>query len=250
MDRRTVWAILLMMVIAIAPALFLKKPAQRGSGAAGQRGRHRSVAASGCRRHSAAPTACGCVPAPRIHAAPRPRGPATADDTVSVTSPLYTYGISTRGARLVQAELRALRLHGGGERDRARNSCRRTVDLLSLTVVRGRDTVRFQGRPFTRLTSALSVNRPDGAHPHRGAGRRRLELTYTFQPDDYRIDVKGQATDIGPNGGAAAWWEWAPPSTTPRPTRTRTTATWRWSPSATTPSAPISAAWSRGSAGC
>ncbi len=35
MDRRTIWAILLMMAIAIAPAIFMKqKPAgQRGSGA-------------------------------------------------------------------------------------------------------------------------------------------------------------------------------------------------------------------------
>ena len=40
MDRRTIWAILLMMAIAVTPALFLKKPnasAARG-GAAGQRG--------------------------------------------------------------------------------------------------------------------------------------------------------------------------------------------------------------------
>jgi hypothetical protein len=34
MDRRTVWAILLMMVIAVAPALFLKKPASRVGGLA------------------------------------------------------------------------------------------------------------------------------------------------------------------------------------------------------------------------
>ena len=34
MDRRTVWAILLMMVIAVAPALFLKKPAARSPGRA------------------------------------------------------------------------------------------------------------------------------------------------------------------------------------------------------------------------
>jgi len=34
MDRRTVWAILLMMAIAIAPAIFIKKP--RGSGEGGK----------------------------------------------------------------------------------------------------------------------------------------------------------------------------------------------------------------------
>ena len=39
MDRRTIWAILLMMAIAIAPAIFHEEAArQRDSGAAGQRG--------------------------------------------------------------------------------------------------------------------------------------------------------------------------------------------------------------------
>ena len=37
MDRRTIWAILLMMAIAVAPAIFMKKPAP-SPGAAGQRG--------------------------------------------------------------------------------------------------------------------------------------------------------------------------------------------------------------------
>jgi hypothetical protein len=36
MDRRTIWAILLMMVIAVAPALFLKRSAPRVGGEAGR----------------------------------------------------------------------------------------------------------------------------------------------------------------------------------------------------------------------
>ena len=35
MDRRTVWAILLMMVIAIAPAIFIKRPPRPAPGAGG-----------------------------------------------------------------------------------------------------------------------------------------------------------------------------------------------------------------------
>ena len=30
----------------------------------------------------------------------------------------------------------------------------------------------------------------------------RLELTYTFSPDDYRVRVSGRASDVGPNGGS------------------------------------------------
>nr|MBA3497269.1 hypothetical protein [Gemmatimonadales bacterium] len=33
MDRRTVWAILLMMVIAIVPAIFIKRPPRPAPGA-------------------------------------------------------------------------------------------------------------------------------------------------------------------------------------------------------------------------
>ncbi len=53
MDRRTVWAILLMMVIAVAPALFLKKPAAPAGRAGGQPVRRVRHVARACRRRSA-----------------------------------------------------------------------------------------------------------------------------------------------------------------------------------------------------
>ena len=101
MDRRTIWAILLMMVIAIAPAIFMKKaPAagqrgQRGSGADTSATSSGPVLDSGARR-----TARDSVAAPghrqplrpaepradstTAPLAPRPRRPAS-DDTVRVT---------------------------------------------------------------------------------------------------------------------------------------------------------------------
>ena len=118
-----------------------------------------------------------------------------------MTSPFYAYGISTRGARLVQAELRRYASMAEGEQDRRAQLLPPDSDLLSLTVVRGRDTVDFRDAVFTPSTSALSVNRPESLTLTAEREGVRLELTYTFQPDDYRIDVKGQATDIGPNGG-------------------------------------------------
>src|SRR4029079_19035626 len=108
MDRRTIGAILLMMAIAVAPALFLKKPARNAG--AGQR-------ASGADTTLVADSAKSLQPSPDQAALPRqdsshvsrtpaPSGGASAmapEDTVLVTSPLYRYGVSTRGARLIQA---------------------------------------------------------------------------------------------------------------------------------------------------
>ena len=208
MDRRTVWAILLMMVIAVAPALFLKKPAgQQGGGAAGQRSSDSvataapdsvaTVRAADTANPPAAPAA-SVDTLPRGPAAPRPRGP----DTVLVTSPLYTYGISTVGARLVRAELsRYPSMAPGDEQERA-EILPEDSELLALTVVRGRDTIDFSDAIFTPSAPRLAVR---GDTPLQLGSEKdgvRLDLTYTFGADDYRIRVSGKVSDIGPNGGA------------------------------------------------
>src|SRR5512145_2454527 len=107
MDRRTIWAILLMMAIAIAPAIFMKKaPAgQGGSGAVTPSDSSSAVVRDSIRApqasaESARAAASDSLPrgpaAPPVVGAAAPQ-PGSADDTVRVTSPLYTYGISTRG---------------------------------------------------------------------------------------------------------------------------------------------------------
>src|SRR3954454_16029440 len=99
MDRRTVWAILLMMVIAIAPALLIKRSASHTVNAPGtvpdSAGQVDSAAPA-----SAPPAAAGeriASPAGATAAASRPAAAPTAaaEDTVAVTSPLYSYGVST-----------------------------------------------------------------------------------------------------------------------------------------------------------
>ena len=210
MDRRTVWAILLMMVIAVAPALFLKKPAeQRASGAVGQRGGDSvaaaapdSVATVGAADTGPTPPA----PAPTASADTLARDPAAPPsrraDTVLVTSPLYTYGISTVGARLVQAELsRYASMAPGHERERA-EILPEDSELMALTVVRGRDTIDFSDVAFTPSAPRLAVS---GSTPLQLSGEKdgvRLDLTYAFGPADYRILVSGRVSEIGPNGGA------------------------------------------------
>jgi YidC/Oxa1 family membrane protein insertase len=204
MDRRTVWAILLMMVIAVAPALFLKKPANRAGGRADSlsvttpdtspapaRADRPTVAAPDTARPAADSTA----------AIPSAGAPA-AEDTVRVTSPLYTYGIGTRGARLVQAELRRYASMAPGEEQKRAQILPKGSDLLGLTVVRGRDTVDFRDATFTPSAGSLVVS---GETPLRLSAEKngvKLDLTYTFEPDDYRVRVSGRASDVGPNGGA------------------------------------------------
>jgi YidC/Oxa1 family membrane protein insertase len=200
MDRRTLWAILLMMVIAVIPALLLKKPAPQPAARSA-----RDTAAT-------APSATQSRPAAGADSSPRPQpsiaspGDSTAaatasEDTVAVSSPLYTYGVSTRGARLVEAELHRYPSVAPGEQGRRAQIMPEGSELLGLTVVRGRDTVDFQDAVFTPSTDSLAVR---GDTSLRLAAERngvRLDLTYTFSPDDYRVRVSGRASGIGPNGG-------------------------------------------------
>ncbi|MBA3319029.1 MAG: membrane protein insertase YidC, partial [Gemmatimonadales bacterium] len=204
MDRRTVWAILLMMVIAVAPALFLKQPANRAGGKADSL----SVttpdtvpAPAAADRPTVAPDSVRPAATDSARAAPTPNAPAR-QDTVRVTSPLYTYGISTRGARLVQAELRRYASMAPGEEQQRAQILPEGGDLLGLVVVRGRDTVDFRDATFTPLAESLTVS---GETPLRLSAEKNgvtLDLVYRFEPDDYRLRVSGRASDIGPNGGA------------------------------------------------
>jgi YidC/Oxa1 family membrane protein insertase len=201
MDRRTIWAILLMMVIAVAPALLLKKPAPRPAAPDADS----AAVAPGVVPDSPA-VARDADSAPRLQPAPEaPRdrtvAPSAAEDTVRVTSPLYTYGFSTRGARLVQAELQRYPSMAPGEQRRRAQIMPEGSDLLGLTVVRGRDTVDFRDAIFTASTERLAVSAEASLRLAAERSGVRLELTYTFSPDDYRVQVSGRASDIGPNGG-------------------------------------------------
>ena len=201
MDRRTVWAILLMMVIAVAPALLLKKPAKR-------------PAAQGARDTAAAtPSPAQSAGTARADTSPRlePRPASTADstapapgteDTVRVSSPLYTYGVSIRGARLVEAELQRYASMDPGEQGKRAEILPQGSELLGLTVVRGRDTVDFRDAVFTPSADSLAVRSDTSLRLTAERDGVRLDLTYGFSPDDYRVSVSGRASGIGPNGGA------------------------------------------------
>ncbi|MFL5473245.1 MAG: membrane protein insertase YidC [Gemmatimonadales bacterium] len=206
MDRRTIGAILLMMAIAVAPALFLKKPARNA--AAGQRG-------SGADTTLAADTTKALPPSPDQVTLPRqdsasvgrtaaPSGGAGAvahEDTVLVTSPLYRYGVSTRGARLIQATLPRYRSMAASDSGRPAQILPHDSRLLGLSLIVGRDTIPLDDWPFTASAERLAVRGPTPLRLRSSRNGIDLELTYLFHPDDYRIDVSGHATGVGPNGG-------------------------------------------------
>ena len=203
MDRRTVWAILLMMVIAVAPALFLKKPAPRPAGQADSLSVASDPSPAPAGADRPAVTARDTAPSAADSSVPAPSaGAPVGEDTVRVTSPLYTYGISTKGARLVEAELRRYASMAPGEEQRRAQILPKGSALLGLTVVRGRDTIDFREATFTPSAENLAVS---GKTPLRLSAERdgvRLDLTYTFEPDDYRVGASGRVSDVGPNGGA------------------------------------------------
>jgi YidC/Oxa1 family membrane protein insertase len=208
MDRRTIWAILLMMAIAVAPALFLKKPAPPAGKTAPPRASGAAVSPDSSSRVSPAPAsqaagpAAGGATANSKPASQPPRGPANpTTDTVQVTSPLYTYGISTRGARLIQATLPRYRSMAPADHGRPAQILPDDSRLLGLTLVVGRDTFRFDDWSFTASAESLAVTAPTPLHLRSSRNGIDVELTYTFRPDDYRIEVSGQATGVGANGG-------------------------------------------------
>ncbi len=200
MDRRTIWAILIMMVIAVAPALFLKKPAPRPAG------REAGDTASVAPRPTASSAAEAADSSPRLQppadsSQAQAARPAAPGGTVRVTSPLFTYGFSTRGATLVEARLHRYASMAPDQQGERAQIMPQGSDLLGLTVVRGGDTVDFRNAVFTPSADSLAVAGDTSLRMAAELNGVRLELTYAFSPDDYRVRVSGRASDIGPNGG-------------------------------------------------
>ena len=214
MDRRTIWAILLMMAIAVAPAIFMKKPvAPAARGEAGKRASgtvvspDSSAAALGPSSRNKGSAGKSTPDSSKATASPPTRLPADtpgaegATDTVRVTSLLYTYGISTRGARLIEARLPRYRSMAPGDSGRAAQILAEGSKLLGVTLVLGRDTIPLHDWPFTASAQSLAISRPTPLRLRATRDGIDLDLTYTFRPDDYRIDVAGHVTGVGPNGG-------------------------------------------------
>ncbi|HET7468816.1 MAG TPA: membrane protein insertase YidC [Gemmatimonadales bacterium] len=195
MDRRTIWAILLMMVIAIIPAIFIKRPPPAATPAGGD-----TTAAA------AAPASPRPAPAVRTPDTVRSAGVDTASSapavhTISVSSPLYAYGVSTQGGRLVSARLARYRSMAPEDSGRTAQILPRDSRLLGLTLITGRDTVPLESLAFTASADSLDATQGAPLRLTTARGPLQVAIEYHFAPDDYRIEVKGHVTGMDPNGG-------------------------------------------------
>ncbi|MGH7569430.1 MAG: membrane protein insertase YidC [Gemmatimonadales bacterium] len=199
MERRVIYAILLMLVVAVAPSLIWpsKRPAgtRPGAQAAGDSGGRSPAPEPG--RAAVPPT----EPRDRLTTPTAPT--AQAADTVWVTSPLYRLGFSTKGGVLVVAELPGYQSLAPGDSARPAQLVPPGRPLLTHRLVQEADTVSLADWTFTpsahqlRIEAGGSAGRLDFT-ARRGAAE--VALTYRFEAADYRFTVDGQVTGLGPQG--------------------------------------------------
>src|SRR6266851_9453606 len=136
-----------MLIVAVVPSILFpsKKPAVRRSG--GQ-----TDTALVTRESVTAPTG---VPVPTARPPVRPT--AAPAETVWVTSPLYRLGFSTRGARLVRAELLAYRSFAPADSGRAVQLVPPGQSWLVYARTGESDTIALSDWRFSPSAAALHV---------------------------------------------------------------------------------------------
>lgn len=134
----------------------------------------------------------GDDPAPAAAAPPR---------VVSVDSPLARFEFSTAGGRLISAQL--LRFPSFTRDGPVELLEPGSVGALTGRVVAGSDTLDLASLPF-EVEPANGLLLSEGGAPQTlrfiyrdPAGRRNVEVAYTFRPDDYVIGVEGRVTGGG-----------------------------------------------------
>jgi YidC/Oxa1 family membrane protein insertase len=137
-----------------------------------------------------------------VQAAPAAPGLAVREDTITVRSPLYAFGVSTKGARLVSARMNRYPSMFPGEKGQPAELVRPGDDVLAPALVIGRDTVSLANWRFEPSATALDASGgPQTLRLTSSQGSIGVELAYTFRPDDYRIGVAGRVTGLGSTGG-------------------------------------------------
>ena len=148
MDRRTLWAVLLMMAIFFVPTFFMKKPVRPVTPPASQAASDTAPVVApptvGPSAAAAAPVAPGSVTA----------GPA---DTITVTTPLARYGVSTRGGVLTSLELERYKSTAPATKGTPAELVRQGSPLLGLAVISGSDTLHLDQWDFHAEPASVSV---------------------------------------------------------------------------------------------
>jgi YidC/Oxa1 family membrane protein insertase len=194
-DRRIILAIVLMLIVAVLPSVLFppkRQAVKRTDGqAAGDTASVARALAPAAIRESLTARPLDRLTAPVLAPA----------ETVWVTSPLYRFGFSAVGGQLVHAELLDFQsftpLAPVGRVQLVRDG----RPLLAFRLVVGADTVSLADWDFTPGAPALRVDR-ENARLSFSAARQgaRITLDYVFAPDDYRFQVEGRVSGLGPTG--------------------------------------------------
>jgi YidC/Oxa1 family membrane protein insertase len=190
MDRRFIWAMALMTLIVMTPALLMKKPPVVVSSTADSVA---TVAPVPAPAPGLAPVATTTSPTGLTEAAP--------EDTILIHTPLATYGISTLGARLVTARLDGYADQAAGQKGQTANLTPPGSELMGLRLVVGADTLRLDDWIFVTSATEMSSDIPKTIELTSTRGGVTVTLAYTFRPDDYQVGVVGSISGVGPNGG-------------------------------------------------
>ena len=194
MDRRTLWAVLLMMAIFFAPTFFMKKPARPVTPPVPQ--------ASDTAPGAAAATAAPVVPASPAVGGVAPAGATGPADTITVTTPLARYGVSTRGGVLTSLELEHYKSTAPATKGTPAELVRPGSPLLGLVVVTGADTLHLDQWDFRADPASLNVTgEPASLTLTSDQAGHSVRIRYTFSPTDYQVGVSGSVTGIGAAGG-------------------------------------------------
>jgi len=199
MDRRFLLAMLLFIAIIVVPSLIFQRPPPP------------AVAVDSV---TTAPLPESLPPAPAESAQAQPVEPTisappardttvhAASDTVTARTPLTTYDINTRGARLTGARLSRYRSMAPGDDPGPLELLRTDSDLLGLRLIRERDTLYLDRWTFDAPSAETALDVAQTAELSLATAGQgiALDLRYVFRPDDYQIEVSGHFDGIGPNG--------------------------------------------------
>ena len=197
MDSRILLAITLILVVLVLPSLIFQPPAP--------------VMPAEHQSDSLRVPAMGDFareernrPQPAVVSAPALVPESPEEETtkpVIVESSLYRYSFSPRGARLVGAELLKYRSFSPGDQGVAQ-LIPDVSEFLAYRLVFGNDTISLADWHFEPSTDRVEVG--SGGASLSWVARRgpaTVRLTYAFQPDHYRFEVRGEFEGITSSAG-------------------------------------------------
>jgi YidC/Oxa1 family membrane protein insertase len=209
-DRRLALAIILMILVAVAPSLLRpRRPAPTAGRSDSAPTQRQPDTLAGAVPEVVQPQELPSLPSSDRAAAESSR--LAPSDTVWVTSRLYRLGFSTLGGQLVHAELseyRSLAVRDSGRLVQLVPEGRPFLAhrlLLPRAGAAAPDTVPLTEWRFTASEREVTVSNAAQVLTFTAArGAARVEVEYRFDPDEYRFAVRGRVLAPGLTGAVLA----------------------------------------------